>query len=200
MHQHYAVILYWFTQTYNATLFGYSRIRTLAMMIFVKYIDNLSITRVLFLFYVIGVFFLTLLLREPGLQARAILNPFRVFIDLGKDIRNGWGDAAQAGVWRALKKDELRITEIILNILLFMPFGYLLPVINERMRFWWKILLVGFGFSLAIELIQFVTHMGCFDVADLMHNTIGSILGFWVYRKWLHEKDALPNEYEQEAD
>lgn len=155
----------------------------IAMMVFVRCVDNMQTTKVLFLFYVISVFLLTLLIREPEVQIRAILNPFRKYIDLGRDIKNGWGDAALKGVWKALKKDELRITEIILNVLLFMPLGYLLPAIEERMRSWWKILLLGFFFSLAIELTQLVTHMGCFDCSDLVHNTIGGVLGFLVFSK-----------------
>ncbi|MDE7390579.1 MAG: VanZ family protein [Lachnospiraceae bacterium] len=40
--------------------------------------------------------------------------------------------------------------ENILNIIMFMPLGFLLPLIWERYRKVWKVVLAGAGFSLAI--------------------------------------------------
>ena len=65
-----------------------------------------------------------------------------------------------------------------LNILLFVPFGYLLPLLWKRADRWWKVVLCGFVLSLGIELIQLVTHLGMFDLDDLMNNTLGAFLGW----------------------
>ena len=92
--------------------------------------------------------------------------------------------------------NELRITEIILNFLLFVPLGYLLPVIEERMRFWWTILILGFGFSIAIEFTQLVTHMGCFDVSDLIHNTIGACTGFLLWKSFMKRNNEQAHKCE----
>ena len=41
--------------------------------------------------------------------------------------------------------------------------------------------IVGFATSLAIEFTQLMSHVGCFDVDDLMLNTIGAFLGSLIY-------------------
>ena len=56
------------------------------------------------------------------------------------------------------------------NVLAFVPFGAILPVISRRMR--------GFSFSLLVECTQLVTRVGTFDVDDLMLNTLGAVLGY----------------------
>ena len=65
-----------------------------------------------------------------------------------------------------------------LNILLFVPFGYLLPTLWKRADRWWKVVLCGFVLSLLIELTQLVTHLGMFDLDDLMNNSLGAFLGW----------------------
>ena len=65
-----------------------------------------------------------------------------------------------------------------LNILLFVPFGYLLPLLWRRADRWWKVVLCGFVLSLLIELTQLVTHLGMFDLDDLMNNSLGALLGW----------------------
>ena len=65
-----------------------------------------------------------------------------------------------------------------LNILLFVPFGYLLPTQWKRADRWWKVVLCGFVLSLLIELTQLVTHLGMFDLDDLMNNSLGAFLGW----------------------
>ena len=65
-----------------------------------------------------------------------------------------------------------------LNILLFVPFGYLLPLLWKRAERWWKVVLCGFVLSLLIELTQLMTHLGMFDLDDLMNNSLGAFLGW----------------------
>ena len=43
--------------------------------------------------------------------------------------------------------------------------------------------------SALIETLQLVLHLGVFDVADIMHNTIGALIGYWVY--WLIIRKGL---------
>lgn len=69
------------------------------------------------------------------------------------------------------------LTERILNIFLFLPFGFLLPVIWERFRTLLPTALAGFAFSLVIELSQLFTYRVT-DVNDLIGNTLGTVLGF----------------------
>ncbi len=67
------------------------------------------------------------------------------------------------------------------NVLIFMPFGFLLPAIWRRMRGFFKVfglsLLVTFG----VEATQLLTMHGCFDVDDMILNMIGGMLGFVIF-------------------
>ena len=81
--------------------------------------------------------------------------------------------------WReAWNKFTLKLwLNIILNIGLFVPLGILLPLLWPKGRKWYWMLLSGFSLSLAIELMQlFAGNMT--DVDDLLHNTLGAMLGW----------------------
>ena len=67
------------------------------------------------------------------------------------------------------------------NVLGFMPYGFVLPVINRRMRNGFFIILSGFSISLTVEVIQLITRAGCFDVDDMILNTLGAALGYGIY-------------------
>lgn len=69
----------------------------------------------------------------------------------------------------------------LLNVLLFVPLGFFLPVLWRRFRpFLWTSLF-GLGFSLTIELLQLFTFRAT-DINDLMTNTVGTILGWCLGR------------------
>lgn len=72
-------------------------------------------------------------------------------------------------------------TNIAGNILCFVPFGAILPVLARRARNLGMIVLLGFEFSLAVECAQLALRVGSFDVDDLMLNTFGSFLGYLLF-------------------
>lgn len=78
---------------------------------------------------------------------------------------------------------EVRIAfYAILNILLFVPFGFLASLfcmnIKKLKAFRFIVpIVVSFLFSLSIECIQLRTGTGIFEVTDLFNNTVGGILG-----------------------
>lgn len=67
------------------------------------------------------------------------------------------------------------------NVLAFMPLGILIPVSFPEIDRWWMILLHSFWLSLCIELFQLVSHFGAFDVDDILLNTLGGLLGFFIF-------------------
>ena len=67
----------------------------------------------------------------------------------------------------------------ILNIALFVPLGFFLPLLWQRFRELRCSLAFGFVLSLSIELLQMLTYRAT-DVNDLITNTIGCGLGFWM--------------------
>ncbi len=67
------------------------------------------------------------------------------------------------------------------NILAFMPWGFMVPIIRKRPYKFVYTAVSTFLLSLCIETIQLVTRVGSFDVDDLILNTAGGIAGFIVY-------------------
>ncbi len=86
----------------------------------------------------------------------------------------------------------LFLVNVVGNVLAFAPFGFLVPVLYREQRnelthnghyfrSFWFVSLMGFLFSLCVEVTQLITKVGCFDVDDLFLNTTGVMIGFIVY-------------------
>lgn len=71
-------------------------------------------------------------------------------------------------------------TTYILNIIMFMPLGFLLPFIWSKFRNLSKVFCVGLCFSLAIEFCQLFNHRAT-DIDDLMMNSLGAVLGYLIW-------------------
>ncbi|MCL2672309.1 MAG: VanZ family protein [Clostridiales bacterium] len=69
------------------------------------------------------------------------------------------------------------------NIGWFVPFGFLLPLLWKRGKFW-MIVLSGFLFSLAIETAQYIFRKGWAELDDLILNTLGVVVGYLFYVVW----------------
>lgn len=80
---------------------------------------------------------------------------------------------------------EIGIRNVMLNLLgnvvCFVPFGFVLPIISRNQRKGSRILLLSFLCSLLVELIQLVSKVGSCDVDDLILNTLGGMLGYFVF-------------------
>lgn len=83
------------------------------------------------------------------------------------------------------------LPENIMNVVVFIPVGVLLGFMFQGSRFkmtWWKALLIGCSISITIEALQFFFMKGFSELDDVMHNTLGCILGYmpaWCWgRKW----------------
>lgn len=77
-------------------------------------------------------------------------------------------------------KDGLEISSI-LNIIFFMPFGFLLPTLWRKYRKLLPTLYQGILFSLIIEISQMFVLYRVTDIDDLIMNTIGTICGWVVF-------------------
>ncbi len=67
------------------------------------------------------------------------------------------------------------------NIVVFIPFGFLLPYVHERGKNFFVMLLHAFLFVLGIEVFQLFSAFGAFDVDDILLNCFGAVLGFMAY-------------------
>ena len=90
------------------------------------------------------------------------------------EIRRFWIYRKQLGMFAL-------ITNLFGNVAGFLPFGFMLPVISGKMRSGWMIVLSGFGLSVAVEVIQLITKVGCFDVDDMILNTAGAAIGYLLF-------------------
>ena len=68
-----------------------------------------------------------------------------------------------------------------MNVIMFMPLGFLLPYVWKNFRTPFKVALAGFLFSAFIEFAQLPTNR-LTDIDDLMMNTLGAILGYAVWK------------------
>lgn len=73
---------------------------------------------------------------------------------------------------------NIRVDNLAGNIIGFVPFGVILPLLSKRFRLFKKVMLTSLYLSLTFELIQLVFKFGSFDVDDLILNTFGGILGY----------------------
>lgn len=82
-------------------------------------------------------------------------------------------------VWKAAFWNHSRdaLMDGFLNILLFLPIGWLLVTACRRTRQLPRLVLYGTAFSLFIETSQFIFRRGFSSVDDLLNNTIGCLLG-----------------------
>jgi glycopeptide antibiotics resistance protein len=75
------------------------------------------------------------------------------------------------------------LAELFANVLLFAPFGFLLPLLVPAMRRWWRVLAAGAGVSLLIELSQIAwPSVRKADANDVLMNALGALLGFAALR------------------
>lgn len=69
------------------------------------------------------------------------------------------------------------LIENLLNILLLFPVGFLLPSLFHKKLPWWLGLLAGLIISAGIEIGQLVLCRGLFEWDDMVHNSLGCMLG-----------------------
>ena len=72
--------------------------------------------------------------------------------------------------------------QIFLNVLLFVPFGFLLPMISKHFRNPILTVVTGCIFSCFIEITQYITGRGLTEVDDVITNTIGAAVGVMLYK------------------
>lgn len=73
------------------------------------------------------------------------------------------------------------VRQIVLNVVMTVPFGFLLPLANQKLKFG-HVVLATFLLSLGIELIQpLVSGFRSSDITDIITNVAGGIIGYGIY-------------------
>lgn len=97
--------------------------------------------------------------REPGSRQQIDLNLFGT-----------WGQTAIAHAY------------FIENIIMFIPFGLLAPMVFKRMRKVRFCVFIGFLCSCGIELSQLITQRGYCQLDDVVTNTVGMLVGWGIWK------------------
>ena len=73
------------------------------------------------------------------------------------------------------------LRQVVLNVIMMIPFGFLLPITDQKYSFG-KTILYAFIFSLCIELLQpLINGIRSADITDLITNTLGCMIGYGLY-------------------
>lgn len=85
--------------------------------------------------------------------------------------------------WRYREKLGMRavLLNLVGNVVGFMPCGFFLPIVSRRSKRWYNTVIISFGFSFFVELIQLIFRVGSFDVDDMILNTAGAVAGYSLY-------------------
>lgn len=105
---------------------------------------------------------------------------FLVFYITGIDSIYYW-DSPSLDTINIIPFDSLGEISYFLNIILFIPFGFLIPLIWDNYKVLNKTIFLGFSCSLIIEFLQLFCGRAT-DIDDLMMNTLGSILGYFIWK------------------
>ena len=128
---------------------------------------------ILFILYVLALIYFLFFSEEYG-RAAMKERQYRYNLIPFVEIRRFWVYRKQLGLMAV-------VTNLFGNVIGFLPFGFILPVILDKMRSGWLIVLAGFGLSVTVEVIQLITKVGCFDVDDMILNTAGAALGYLLF-------------------
>lgn len=108
------------------------------------------------IFSVLLILHITLLRRAPGYD-----ETIKIYLRL----------LPNAGVWAGN----------LLNLLLFVPFGFTARCWKAESR---KIIIIGFTLSLFCETTQYLTGRGWADINDIVFNTVGTAAGVWLAKRF----------------
>ncbi len=152
----------------------------------INYKRLIKVSRLLFLVYLF--FALYFLLFAERFGRNILRDEYHYNLTLFKEIKRyiSWAGQSELGF-------KMMLLNIWGNVLCFLPYGFFLPIICEKMRKLLPVAAMTLAFSLAVETVQLVFRIGSFDVDDIMLNTFGGILGyamFFIIRRFVRKKSG----------
>lgn len=138
--------------------------------------------------YTILILYVTVLSREVGHSAfttdifRCIKSSFLLGINTAKALYS----LSQTGVWTGIYYSDFycaMIKEGIENVMLFLPLGIIMSSFSSEKKRPTSVCLYCIAMSLLIEVLQLFTGRGTFDVDDLINNSMGGLLGWWIINR-----------------
>ena len=80
----------------------------------------------------------------------------------------------------AVLNGKVNLSEIVLNIAAFIPFGVYMSMLRGKWGFFQKLAPI-FGLSLVYEVVQYALAIGASDITDLIGNTLGGAMGIALF-------------------
>lgn len=84
------------------------------------------------------------------------------------------------------------ITMIILNIIMLIPYGFLMPFALRRFKTIFQIL-SGIVLVILVEIAQLITGRGTYDADDIIFCSLGILIGFGLYKLLMKLVSKLKN-------
>ena len=128
---------------------------------------------VLFVLYILALIYFLFFADRYGQMAFAE-REYHYNLVLFTEIRRFWTYREQLGFLAVA-------ANLLGNVVGFMPFGMILPLISRNARGFFFITFSGFTLSLCVEVTQLMTKLGSFDVDDLIMNTLGTAAGYLIF-------------------
>ena len=83
-------------------------------------------------------------------------------------------------------KEAWFVGQILGNVAMYIPFGLIFPFLFKDKLDGWKAfiitLLAGIVISFCTESIQYIFKIGLFEFDDIIHNALGTVIGFLLSR------------------
>ena len=83
-------------------------------------------------------------------------------------------------------KEAWFVRQILGNVAMYIPFGLIFPFLFKDKLDGWKVfiitLLAGIVISFCTESIQYIFKIGLFEFDDIIHNALGTVIGFLLSR------------------
>ena len=120
------------------------------------------------------------------------LEPFRTY---GRLFEEDKIKSTATGFATLFLSNILPVEGLILNILLYYPLGYLLPILFPKLKPK-HIILIGCLCSIATEATQYLFKMGWCETDDVIHNTLGTTIGVcvWLLQSQRRQKGQKQND------
>ena len=126
--------------------------------------------------FALYIFFLLYFLIFSEIYGRSgVMQDYHYNITPFQEIERFWKYREQLGL--------MSYINLFGNVLIFVPFGFMEPLTSKKRSFW-ATLIDGCLVSLSVEIFQFITKVGRFDVDDLMLNTTGVALVYVCFLVW----------------
>ncbi len=84
--------------------------------------------------------------------------------------------------------DTRSLVHIVMNILMTIPFGLLLPLVYKKSQKFLNFLVIIVITIVSIESLQMILGRGIFDIDDIFNNLLGGIIGFGFTNNYLNFK------------